>query len=47
MPTRERVTLSVFRKTYEMLLKEKLKMQNELGREIIWDEFFEQLMKER
>lgn len=44
---RKRAVISVFRETYEMLLREKLKKQGYLQKEITWDDFFTQLVKGR
>jgi len=37
---KERTTISIFRKTYEKLLKEKLEKQLKIGKPLTWDEFF-------
>jgi predicted CopG family antitoxin len=44
---KERVAISVFKETYEKLLRAKLEKQSKLGKEIIWDDFFLELIKER
>ena len=40
-----KTTITIDKKTYEKLIKKKMKVSSKLGRPITWNEFFEKKVK--